>query len=150
MPLDRSAFEVVLRDIITVARDNSINEEILRLRVEEIAMKALKPEPVAEPASVDPPKVVAWLYLQNERFVEVRTKLRADQDWFEEAIPLSTVPNGDIIAWRWCDGGGYNSDFRYSFIDPTEDPEEVERLNAESVISCEPLYVHSTEKAFKK
>jgi hypothetical protein len=48
--------------------------------------------------------------------------------------------NGTPVAWAWTDGGGYNADYRLSFVDPREDEEELYMQNATCVGSCAELY----------
>jgi hypothetical protein len=46
----------------------------------------------------------------------------------------------EIFCYRWTDGGGYNADYRYSFVDPRLDEDEVYDSGASCVGKCEPLY----------
>ncbi|NTF16834.1 hypothetical protein G6L37_00145 [Agrobacterium rubi] len=154
--------ESALRSIIDASQDRSLTEKRLRTQVWGYAKAAIElldaqaattatadasPPVVDDVASVEVP-VVAWLLVRFDR-KEVRTKLPTDKDGLSEAVALCLEVAGEIIAWRWADGGGYNANYRYSFVDPLEDPEEVEAQGAESVIACEPLYRHPLARGYK-
>jgi len=69
---------------------------------------------------------------------------------FEAALSCLTPPKQDDardstvgaepVAWRWMDGGGLNSGWRYSDRDPRCDVEEIERQGASCVGTCQRLY----------
>jgi hypothetical protein len=124
--------EHALRRIVELSKDGSLPEELLRTQVIAYAIGALE--------QVEDGRTIAWLLVWADGSPEVRTKPETDRYGLKSSIPLSFVPNGDIVAWRWGDGGGYNADYRYSFVDPLEDWEEVEAQGASSVIGCRPLY----------
>jgi hypothetical protein len=157
--------EAALTRILALSQDRSLTEKRLRIQVwgfakaalEQIAAEKLKREQAGHSKDLrnrdlvatagTPP--VAWLHVWSGLPKEVRTKLAEDKYGLSEAIPLHTDEWGEIVAWRWGDGGGYNADYRYSFVDPLENPEEVEAQNAESVIGCKPLYLHPLAKGYK-
>jgi hypothetical protein len=157
--------EAALTRILALSQDRSLTEKRLRIQVwgfakaalEQIEAERLRREQAGNPKAsrtndlVTPAGVapVAWLHVWSGLPKEVRTKLAEDKYGLSEAIPLHTDEWGEIVAWRWGDGGGYNADYRYSFVDPLENPEEVEAQNAESVIGCKPLYLHPLAKGYK-
>jgi hypothetical protein len=137
--------EHALRRIVELSKDGSLPEELLRTQVIAYAIGALEQVEAArsgktDALSVEDGRTIAWLLVWADGSPEVRTKPETDRYGLRSSIPLSFVPNGDIVAWRWGDGGGYNADYRYSFVDPLEDWEEVEAQGASSVIGCRPLY----------
>lgn len=141
--------ESALEAIVRLSNDASLSEKSLRLQVWGFAKAALEQIAAAKTGRTDPTVVedgrtVAWLLVWADDTREVRTKPEQDRYGLARQEPLTLVPNGEIVAWRWADGGGYNADHRYSFIDPLEDPEEVEAQNASSVIGCRPLYLAAT------
>jgi hypothetical protein len=98
------------------------------------------PKPVEKP-EVDG-SIVAWLAVWANGEPEVATSekhlVRGDEK--PKLTGLTLKKSGEIAAWRWTDGGGYNAGYRYSFVDPREDEQEVEDQGAESVASCQELY----------
>jgi hypothetical protein len=137
--------ESALRRILALSEDASLTEERLRTQVRGYARNALEQVEVTKAGKTDVLEVedgrtVAWLHVWADGAREVRSKVESDRYGLASTEPLSFVPNGEIVAWRWADGGGYNADHRYSFVDPLEDWEEVEAQGASSVISCRPLY----------
>lgn len=141
--------ESALEAIVRLSNDASIPERSLRRQVWGFAKAALEQiamakAGLADPAVVEDGHTVAWLLVWANGTREVRTRLEKDRCGLFSQEPLTLVPNGEIVAWRWADGGGYNADHRYSFVDPLENPEEVEAQNASSVIACRPLYSTAT------
>jgi hypothetical protein len=157
------SIETALRSILRISEDRSLTEKRLRIQVWGFAKAALehieaerakqaggskdsRTRDLVVPAETPP---VAWLHVWSGLPKKVCTKLADDKYGLSEAIPLHTDEWGEIIAWRWGDGGGYNADYRYSFVDPLENPEEVEEQGAESVVGCTPLYLHPLAKGYK-
>lgn len=137
--------ENALLGILALSQDSSLTEERLRTQVRAYAKTALKQVEAAKAGktnvlAVEDGRTVAWLHVWADGTSEVRSKVESDRYGLASTEPLSFVPNGEIVAWRWADGGGHNADHRYSFVDPLEDWEEVEAQGASSVISCRPLY----------
>lgn len=99
---------------------------------------ALKPVEEVEPDDT----VVAYLGIWANGEPEVATSadrlIRGSEK--PKLTGLTLKKNGEVVAWRWMDGGGYNADYRYSFVDPRESEEEVEDSGASCVGSCEELY----------
>jgi len=160
-----SIAEVALRSILVLVRDSTLTEKGFRQLVWGCAKNAID-QIDAEQAKrgsgatssvsrtidnvvpVEVP-VVAWLHVWSGLGNEVRTKLADDKYGLSEAIPLCFDEWGEVLAWRWADGGGYNAGHRYSLVDPREDREEVEAQGAESVIACKPLYLHPLVEGYK-
>ncbi len=98
------------------------------------------PRPVVAPEPDG--SIVAWMAIWDNGEAEVKTTekqfLRGKET--PKLIGLTLKKNGDVAAWRWTDGGGYNADYRYSFVNPREHEDEVEEQGAESVGSCHALY----------
>lgn len=147
--------ETALTRIIELSKDRSLSEKRLRTLVWGFAKAALEQIELGKQAGVDvlanpvEDLPVAWLHVWSGHGREIKKALADDRYGLSEAIPLTFYPSGEIVAWRWADGGGYNADYRYSFVDPREDYEEVEAQGAESVTSCKPLYVHPLAKGYK-
>lgn len=147
--------EAALTRIVALSRDRTLSEKRLRTLVWGFAKAALEQIELGKQAGVDvlanpvDDLPVAWLHVWSGHRRRITKDLVDDRYGLSEAIPLTFFPNGDIIAWRWADGGGYNTNHRYSFVDPLENPEEVEAQGAESVIGCKPLYVHPLAKGYK-
>lgn len=101
-------------------------------------------KPAPKPVEKQEPDgtVVAWMAIWANGEPEVATSekhlVRGSET--PKLTGLTLRKNGDVAAWRWTDGGGYNAGYRYSFIDPREYEDEVEEQGAESVGSCEELY----------
>ncbi|WP_327211377.1 hypothetical protein [Rhizobium leguminosarum] len=137
--------EKALRRILALSQDASLTEERLRAQVRAYAETALEQVEAAKVAktdalAVEDGRTVAWVHVWSDGSREVRSKLESDRYGLASTEPLTFVPNGEIVAWRWADGGGYNADHRYSFVDPLEEWDEVEAQGASSVISCRALY----------
>jgi hypothetical protein len=149
--------ETALRSILRITQDESVTEKSLRTQVLGFANAAIelieaahaKGSPASTTMRSDSSEPVAWLHHWSGFAPEVRTKLADDKYGLASAVPLTLVPNGEVIAWRWADGGGYNADYRYSFVDPLENWEEVEEQNASSVIGCRALYRHPTAGGYQ-
>ncbi len=142
--------ESALRSILRISQDRTLTEKRLRTQVWGFAKAALAQLEAGQVKCPSPGSApVAWLHVWAGYPRKVETTLADDKYGLSEAIPLHTDEWGEIIAWRWADGGGRNADYRYSFVNPLEDPEEVERQGAESVIGCAPLYVHPLAKGYK-
>lgn len=156
--------ESALRSILRLVDDKTLTEKRLRIQTWGFAKAALElleaGSPSAEKKSFSDTRatdttvrsdvpIVAWLHVWSPDRREVRRKLADDKYGLHEAIPLQYDEWGEILAWQWADGGGYNSSHRYSFVDPLENPDEVEAQNAESVIGCRPLYRHPIAKGYK-
>ena len=99
---------------------------------------APKPVETTEPDGT----IVAWLGTWANGEPEVKTNGTHFYRGTEKPTltGLTLKKNGEVAAWRWTDGGGHNADYRYSFVDPREDEDEVEEQGAECVGSCEELY----------
>lgn len=147
--------EAALTRIVALSKDRSLSEKRLRTQVRSFAKAALEQIELGKQAGVDvianpvEDLPVAWLHVWYGHPREITQNLVDDRYGLSEAIPLTFSPNGEIVAWRWADGGGYNAAPRYSFVDPLENWEEVEEQGAESVIGCKPLYVHPFAKGYK-
>ena len=157
--------ESPIRSILKLSQDKSLTERRLRTQIwgyakaaidlidAEHAKRGSGPTTSDSRAvgNVSPggAPVVAWLHVWSGLPSKVCTKLADDRYGLSEAIPLCFDEWGEILAWRWADGGGYNADHRYSFVDPLENPEEVEAQGAQSVIACKPLYRHPLVKGYK-
>jgi hypothetical protein len=137
--------EKALRRILALSQDASLTEERLRAQVRACAETALEQVEAAKAGktdvlAVEDGRTVAWLHVWADGSREVRSKVESDRYGLASTEPLTFVASGEIVAWRWADGGGYNADHRYSFVDPLEDWDEVEAQGASSVIGCRPLY----------
>jgi hypothetical protein len=99
------------------------------------------PKPIEEVEADD--AIVAYMTIWANGEPEVATSadrlIRGSEK--SKVTALTLKANGDVVAWRWTDGGGYNADFRYSFVDPRDDEEEVEASGASCVGKCEELYL---------
>ncbi len=147
--------ETALRSILRISQDRSLSEKRMRLQIWGFAKAAIEQIELGRQSGIDvisnpiEDLPVAWLHAWHGLPREITKTLADDRYGLAEAIPLTFFPNGEIIAWRWADGGGYNASHRYSFVDPLENPEEVEEQGAESVIGCRPLYVHPFAMGYK-
>jgi hypothetical protein len=147
--------ESALRRIVEIANDRSMTEKRVRTQVWAYARAALAQIEIAKLtgtnvlAEVAQELPIAWLHDWSGRDNEISTDLVDDRYGLAAAIPLSFEENGDILGWRWADGGGYNADYRYSLVDPQENWDEVEAQGASSVISCRPLYRHLLFKEYR-
>lgn len=147
--------EAALTRIIELSKNRSLSDKRLRSSVLGFARSALEQIELGKQAGVDvlanpvEDLPVAWLHVWSGHGRAIKKTLADDRYGLSEAIPLTFFPNGEVVAWRWADGGGYNADYRYSFVDPREDYEEVEAQGAESVTACKPLYVHPLAKGYK-
>jgi len=101
-----------------------------------------KPAPRPVEKSEPDETVVAWMAIWANGEPEVATSEKKLVRGSEtpELIGLTLKKNGDVAAWRWTDGAGYNADYRYSFVDPREYEDEVEEKGAEYVGGCDELY----------
>lgn len=146
--------ESALKKIIEMTLSSSHSDRVMRNRIRSLARNAIEQIELGRLSGVDVVTAVfeglpvAWLHVWANGSREVEATLADDRYGLSEAIPLTFMPNGPPIAWRWGNGEGRNASPNYSFVDPLENWEEVELCGATSVVGCRPLFAHPTVRSY--